>query len=278
MDTIIGLGNAGCQIADKFAEYQQYTVFKIDSENLEPDEHSFVLPRYKTPEDYEKKTPSLRKFLKPATKDILFIVCGAGAISGAALKILQCLKSRNINILYIKPDLKFLGEKNLLQEHLVRNVLQEYARSGVFNQLYIVDNNEVEKILGEVPIMSFYDKINDLIVSTVHMVNVYQHLNSVYSTPQINKEINKISTFGLVDLESEEEKLFFSLDNLSEKCYYYAINQETLETDGSLLRRLTESIAKNTEDEKVNTSFQVYSTSYNENYGYILAKTSETNN
>ena len=35
MDTIIGLGKAGCAIADKFDQYPQYKVFKIDSEGLD---------------------------------------------------------------------------------------------------------------------------------------------------------------------------------------------------------------------------------------------------
>ncbi len=28
MDTIVGLGKAGCAIADKFAQYPQYKIFK----------------------------------------------------------------------------------------------------------------------------------------------------------------------------------------------------------------------------------------------------------
>ena len=36
MDTVIGLGKAGCAIADKFAQYPQYKTFKIDSEGLDP--------------------------------------------------------------------------------------------------------------------------------------------------------------------------------------------------------------------------------------------------
>ena len=31
MQTIIGLGQAGCNVADKFAEYPQYKVYKIDA-------------------------------------------------------------------------------------------------------------------------------------------------------------------------------------------------------------------------------------------------------
>ena len=31
MDTVIGLGAAGCNIADEFAKYSQYKIYKIDN-------------------------------------------------------------------------------------------------------------------------------------------------------------------------------------------------------------------------------------------------------
>ena len=30
MDTIVGLGNAGCNIVDKFAQFPQYLTYKLD--------------------------------------------------------------------------------------------------------------------------------------------------------------------------------------------------------------------------------------------------------
>ena len=62
-----------------------------------------------------------------------------------------------------------------------------------------------------------------------------------------------------------------------EKCYYYAINSKTLETDGKLLRTLTDNINKNI-GKDVRAGFQVYSTSYEQNYGYLVANTELTNN
>tara|TARA_Y100000310_G_scaffold345346_1_gene463984 strand:+ start:3535 stop:4368 length:834 start_codon:yes stop_codon:yes gene_type:complete len=277
MDTIIGLGRAGCAIADNFAQHPQYKIFKIDSENIDhEDEGSYLLKRYNHPEEYEKHAPPLKAFFDNTTNDILFIVCGAGFVSGAVLQILKHLSSKNVNILYIKPELQFLAETNLLQEQLVRNVLQEYTRSGLFKRLYIVDNTEIEKILGDVPIMTFFDHINDLLVSTVHMINVYKHNEPIYKTPFESKVGRSISTFGLTDLQNGEEKLFFSLDNVSEKSYYYAINEKELEQDGALFRRLTDNIQQNQKD--IKTSFQIYSTSYEKNYGYIVANTSHTSN
>jgi hypothetical protein len=278
MDTIIGLGKAGCAIAEKFAQYPQYKIFKIDSENLDKsDKRSHLLKRQNHPEKYEKNTPSLKTFFKGTTDDILFVLSGAGYTSGASLGILQQLSHKNVNILYIKPDVEFLGEINTFQERLVRNVLQEYARSHAISRIYLIDNKRLETILGDVPIIGYYDKLNDLMVSAIHMVNVYNHHTPVHKTSFESKETASVSTIGIVDIDSGEEKLFFPLDTISEKSYYYAINSNTLETDGKLLRRLTESINKNS-DKDIRAAFQVHSTSYEQNYGYIVANTSQTNN
>jgi len=278
MDTVIGLGKAGCAIADKFAEYPQYKIFKIDSEGLDSkNKNCHLLKKQSSPEDYEKATRSMKTFFSKTTDDILFVLSGSGMISGASLQILKNLRGKNINILYIKPDLEFLGHTNVMQERVVRNVLQEYTRSGLFNRIFLVDNKKVEEVLGEVPIIGYYDKLNDLIVSTFHMVNVYNHQEAIHATPFDTAETTRISTFGILNVDEGKEKLFFSLDNIREKCYYYAINSKVLETDGKLLRTLTDNINKNI-GKDVRAGFQVYSTSYEQNYGYLVVNTEKTNN
>ncbi len=278
MDTIIGLGKAGCAIADKFAEYPQYKIFKIDSEGLDPKrKNCHLLKKQDSPEKYEKATRTMKTFFSKTTDDILFVLSGSGIISGASLQVLKNLKDKNVNILYIKPDLEFLGHTNIMQERVVRNVLQEYTRSGLFNRIFLVDNKRVEEVLGEVPIIGYYDKLNDLIVSTFHMVNVYNHQEAIHATPFDTADTTRISTLGILNVDEGKEKLFFSLDNIREKCYYYAINSKVLETDGKLLRTLTDNINKNIGKE-VRAGFQVYSTSYEKNYGYLVVNTEKTNN
>jgi len=278
MDTIVGLGKAGCAIADKFAEYPQYKTYKIDSEGIDgKSRNCLLLKRQKTPEGYEKSVRTMKTFFKNVSNDILFVISGSGIISGSALQILKNLQDKNINILYIKPDLEFLGKKNIYQERLVRNVLQEYARSAMFKRIFLVDNKKIEDILGDVPIVGYYDKLNELIVSTIHMINVYNHQEPIHATPFDTGETTRISTLGILNIEKGEENLFFSLDSIREKSYYYAINSKVLETDGKLLRRLTDNINKNV-GKDVRAGFQVYSTSYDENYGYLVVNTEKTNN
>ena len=73
MDTIIGLGKAGCAIADKFAEYPQYKIFKIDSEALDSkSKNCHLIKRRHTPEEYEKTIRTMKTFFSKTTEDILF--------------------------------------------------------------------------------------------------------------------------------------------------------------------------------------------------------------
>ena len=154
MDTIIGLGNAGCNIVDKFAKYPQYLTYKLDV-GLKRTPTTFPLKQHEKFEDYEEKVPSLKAFFKELTGEILFVVGGSGKVSSASLSILEYLKKYKINILYIKPELSLLNDSQVQLERVVYNVFQEYARSGVFERMYIVSNEEISQIVGSISIRNY---------------------------------------------------------------------------------------------------------------------------
>jgi len=271
MDTVIGLGAAGCNIADEFTKYSQYKIYKIDC-NLEglKQDGIYDMPWQDSAEGYEEKCPDMTNFFKGLNGDVLFVIGGAGNISGAALSILQYIKHCNINILYIRPELESISVTKVRQEWVVFNVLQEYARSGVFERVYLVSNSKVEENLGNVPVIGYYDKLNNMVVSTFHMINVYNHIESVVDTfykPLVGR---RISTIGFYDTENNENKLFYSLDNIGEMRYYYAINKKKLETDGDILKKIREQVKGETE-----TSYGIFPTSYDQDYIYMVGHTSE---
>lgn len=271
MDTVIGLGEAGCNIADEFAKYSQYKIYKIDNglDGLRQ-EGVYDMPWQDSTERYEEKCPDMTNFFKGLSGDILFIIGGSGNISGAALTILQYLKHCNINVLYVRPDLESMSITREKQEWVVFNVLQEYARSGVFERVYLVDNSKVEESLGNVPVIGYYDKLNSVIASTLHMINVYNHIDSVVDTFSKPFAGRRISTIGFYDTKNNENNLFYSLDNVGEMRYYYAINREKLETDGDILKKVREQIKGDTE-----TSYGIFATNYEQDYVYTVAHSSE---
>lgn len=282
METIIGLGKAGCNIADKFAAYDQYKIYKIDVglEGLKKtgfgdflQDGIFSIAKQASPEDYEEHCPDMEYFLKDVRGEILFVIGGSGDISGAALRILSHLKNCEINVLYIQPDIELLSEAKELQERATYYILQEYARSSVFKKIFLVSNPTVEDYLGNVPVVGYFDKINEIIVSTFHMMNVYNHIDSVTDTFYEPYKTARISTFGLANVDDETTKLFFPLDNIREMRYYYAINKKNLETDGNLFKKIKQQV-KAKSQEGIKSSYGVYSTEYEENYCYTMCYSS----
>ena len=268
METIIGLGSAGCNIADCFAKYPQYEIYKLDAGIYGKD--CYFLPEYDTPEEYEAHIGDLTNVFGEISGDILFVVGGSGNVSGGALRALEQLRHCTINVLYIEPDVALLSGARVLQERTTYYVLQEYARSGLFERLFLVSNPQLEKILGEVPIIGYNDKLNELLVSAIHMINVYNNNEPVVKNFSDFKEHTRISTIGITNLENEK-KLFFSLDGIREMRYYYAINRDKLETDGTLMRKITENV-KNESD--IDVSYGIYATDYADDYVYCVANAS----
>jgi len=267
METIIGLGNAGCNIAEKFMQYPQYSVYRIDATKRKGPKFKKV-PECSSHEEYEASCPSMKRFFKDAKPPYLFIVSGASTIGGATLRILQQLSSRDINILYIKPDTSLLTHTKQLEERVTFNVLQQYARSAVFKKIFLVSNSELEGAIGEVSIVDYYDNLNEVLVNTIHMINVYNNTDSVMGTLSETMETARISTLGLLDADTGEKKLFYPLQAPREMLYYYSIDEEQLKNDGTLLRKILKQVKEGSID-NTRVSYGIYSNNYKQNYGYV---------
>ena len=268
METIIGLGQAGCRIASRFAQYPQYEVYKMDV-GLKRTPRTYGLKPSEAPEGYENSLGSLKRFFRDVKGDVLFIVGASGTVSGASLRILEQIKNCSLHVLCICTDSDLLGETGRLQQRLTHNVFQEYARSGLFKRVILVDNARLEEVLGEVPIIGFYDKLNELVVPIIHMVNVLCHSDSIMDNISPPHEISRIVSYGLVDFDTGKENLFFDLDNVREKVYYYAINEDKLKEQGGIHKKITAQVKANAKDTK--TTYGIYPTQYDQDYVYCVA-------
>lgn len=268
MDTVVGVGAAGCRIADLFAAYPQYTIYKIDV-GLRG-ENCFALGPFHTHEEYEKNVPDMSQFFRDIEGDVLFVVSGAGKISGASLQIMRQLNDCNLNVLYLRPVLSSLNKTAFLQERLVFNVFQEYARSGIFNKLFIVSNESVEEIVGDVPILEFNNSLNKQIVNAIHFINIFNNSEPIINSSEPPKEIARICTFGIQDMQSGEEKMMFPMQNICDKMYYFAIKEDDLKTDTKLIKTIREQLARN----EVRPSYHIHSTKYPESFCYTISYSS----
>ena len=270
METIVGLGRAGSNIAKVFGKYPQYEAITIDTDG----DVDFLLPRMSSAEEYDAEDYEFGALFQKTSHNVTFIVCGGGNVSAATLRILEQIRHKNITIIYVQPDISLLmGEKELHQKAMF-GVLQEYARSAVIDRLVLVSNTEMEKMAGDLPIIGYYDKINNLIVQTLHVMGVFDRSDSVMSNHTPIRAGSRITTVSLVEYEKNQEKMFFSLDNETERRYYYAINKKKLETEGGLLNKIKEHLKSNNRGGEVKTSFSIHSTSHDKDYAYCLICTS----
>ena len=270
---VIGLGQAGCNIADMLSEYPQYKTYKIDV-GIEGT-RCYDVKRQKGPEEYEKNVPSMKTFFRGIKGETLFVIGGSGHISAMCLRVMEQIKDKcEISVLYIRPELSLLSKTKSLHERATFNVLQEFARSGLLKVLYLASNINLENILGNVPIIGYNNKINELLVSTIHMINVFKNSEPVMGKIEEPSEICRIATFGISEIEEGEEKFFFSLDNTTERCYIYGINEERLATEGGLKKKIIDRIKSTSSEESIQVSFGVFPTNYQQDYCYTLNYTS----
>ena len=257
---IIGLGSAGTNIANKFKKWPQYDV---------------ILPSmdtYETVEEQEENTPDFSELFKNVKGEVWFIVCGISKQAASSLKILEKIKHCNIKVLYIQPDLGLAANMARKRERVVYKVLQEYTRSGLLDSMYVISNPRLSEIVGHGSIINYYDNMNDAMSSVVHYYNIYRNTQPVFGQTHKTKDISRIRTFGIYDLEKNEEKLFFPLDNTTETCYIYNITKEELENNHNLLPKIKERAKERVSDEVI-TSFSIFSTDFEENFCHVVAYT-----
>ena len=135
--------------------------------------------------------------------------------------------------------------------------------------MYLVSNEEVAQIVGDVSVKNYNDKINEMVVSTIHMINVYKNNKSVNDTFCPYPVGARITTIGMSDLEKNEDKLFFSLDNVSDIVYYYTYNKDKLESDFELMSKIKKAVSMKKED-GVRVTYGIFETDYEQDYVYCM--------
>ena len=272
MISIIGLGNAASAIADLFSEIQQYKVFKLNSKVEKNTKYNFKLKKFDQPEDYEQNIPNLKKFFDSTNDVIQFIIVGGSYSSNYALGILEQIKDKRVDLIYVQPDTELLTGYPVLIENTTFGVLQEYARSGLLNSITLISNLAIEESLGDINIKNYYSSLNNFIFSAIHHLNYFMH-----SEPEIGQvsrpaEINRIRSIAGLDMKNLEEKWFFKLDTPRELCYYLAINTERLETEGGLHKKIVDMLKQKPKNAFRKISYAIYETPYND-FGFCVAHT-----
>ena len=270
MRNILGIGTAGCSIAKQLGQKKQYKVYSLSPSVEKNTKYNCKIEECNSPEDYENKDLTrIHKFLSAIKGSCVIFTCGASTSSAVALRALEALHKNNVKmeIVYFKPETEVLSEVKRLNERTVRHVLQEYARSGLFEKITLVENTVLEEIAGSTNVFDYFSQINQVFTETYHMINVFSNTKPVTSTFTRPHESCRISTIGLGSLE-KDDLLFFPFKQEVEVVYYFGINEEKLRTEENLFRTITDKVkSRITEETKV--SFGIYPTQYENDYIYV---------
>ncbi|MBT6746836.1 MAG: hypothetical protein HOB26_09795 [Flavobacteriales bacterium] len=252
---ILGLGKAGSNIAKLFKVDDNYKVFTYDGGDN--------VPVCISSEEYESRFTKKKELSRIKNKTVWLFVCGAGKIAGSTLRLLEQVKNNKINVVYIVPDLSILPDQAKKRHRACSGVLQEYARSGLLNAIYFVSNESMINIVGESPLTSYYDKMNELLFNCIHSINVFANTDPIFGGTHEPKGISRIRTFAFREVEKEQKKLFFPLDNITETCYIYSINETELNRNTNLISEI-----KGTMNKDIISSFSIYPSSHEYSYAY----------
>ena len=249
---MVGLGEAGKNIVELFKPHTKlYKIIVLDEgEGLE---------KRDTVEEYDEHPIKFnQKVLKSHDEAFLF-VCGSGKVAGASLRVLEALKAHKTTVVYIIPDLEFATDVERRRHKVHFGVLQEYARSGMINEMIILDNKKMFELAGAGTALKYYEKVNYFIYSTIQNLMYCRHTKPDFGKVHEKKEISRISTIGMAKFK-EEEKLLFSLDNITETCYIINIEEEDIDNDNSIIPSCQDIVRENKKHNR-DTSFAIWKSS-----------------
>jgi len=273
MISIVGLGAGASAVAEKFSSVSQYNVYLMSNKIERRSKYKFKLESYEEPEEYEKNIPDVKKFFKDLDERVQIFVIGSAYSTIYVLGILEQIRDKKINIFYIQPDIELLTGVPMLLESSAFGVLQQYARSGLFESVTLMSNLSIEKTLGNVPIKTYFDTLNNSIFSTAHYINYFNHTEPEIGNVSKPGPINRIRTVALLDMKNLEEKWLFDLDNPRELCYYLCINEDKLASDGTLHKKIVDMLKDKPKNAFRKISYAIYETEHEQDFGFCVAHT-----
>lgn len=263
---IIALGKTACQLAQQFKKYKQFSIYMVDHDISGI--NCYSIQNYKQPEEYESKYTNLPFNIN---EELTLMLSADEPIALSSLRILEQYKDLELKVLYLRPDLKFLNPISTMIDKAVYNILQEMTRSAKLDSMFLVDIKKVSDIVGKVALKERQAKIYDTIAYAYFMKNMFDNIEPILDKTVESPRTYCIRTFGIMDLESGEEKFFYPLDELREKSYSYYISKEELDSDLELSEHIEEQINNKFQD-NLKISYAIYESSLEESSVFIEAK------
>ena len=256
---LIGIGHAGHNLIQEFGDHHK----KI---SILPEDFP---KNCKKVEDYEEFCPDFSNRFDFSENECWVALSGSGKIPGCTLRVLEIIKNKKINILYICPDLSICNSMQLKRNKVIFNVLQEYARSGLLNRMYLFSNKSILENIGDQPIVTMYKMINKQIANCIETIQWFKEQDPTMGSWHEPKNISRICTLSVGDFKKNDEKNLFPIDNLTETGYIYSISKTQLEKNKDVLKTIKGKIS-NDKSNNIMSSFIIYSSQHKQSFYYSL--------
>jgi hypothetical protein len=163
-----------------------------------------------------------------------------------------------------------LTSKGQLQDKLAFNVFQQYTRSGVFEKIFLFDDNSIETLMSDTSINEFDNKYYNLIFNSLTNYIKLDAVDALIDNSYQPNDISRIISFGYYDINSDIENMFYPIKYSDNKIYNFYINEETLENDKTLHKKIKEKI-KNKNVENTKCSYTIRGTKSEQGFCYVVA-------
>ena len=174
---ILGFGEIGRKYKKLFLDYSQYNYYLADV-SVRQTKKTLRLPVLETFQEYDKYLYVVPFFTIKGK--LLCIVPGGERVTGCVLRVLEQLKGCSISVLYLLPNLERCGEEQRINHQICFGVLQEYARSGVFEMMYLCAELDVEKMIADLSIKSYHEDSAKKIVCLTHEINALKNTKALF--------------------------------------------------------------------------------------------------
>ena len=102
MISLIGIGEAGCNVVSLFEDHKEYNYFLFSAEQ-ENTKYTRRLPKVDKPEDCEEEAPNLSSYktLSAVQDRVQVFLCGSSFSANYTLRILEQIRDRKIDTRYL---------------------------------------------------------------------------------------------------------------------------------------------------------------------------------
>ena len=272
MRSIVAVGDVALNFANYLQKYPEFSIYTFAHTGAE-----FKIPVFKDIERYEDNIKGLKKYLSTVADDVTFVVSGSEPVSLISLQVLQLLVKKNVDIVYLQPDLDVQSETGQQLHNLVFGALQEKTRSHVFKEFTVFDLAEVKKVSTAVLLGSYKKQMAE---TCAQHWQTFQWLSSEEPVFEISEQKIKnavISSISYCDFSLTNVTKLGNLLFTREREVLYGIPEKRINEDTELHNEIVNNF-KEFKEEDVRTSVRVFSVPFENEIVYVRNSTTAVQN